>query len=107
MKQENVPEYGVLALMVIAKSKSLNNTAKLITLMERVFSVFDCTSVFSFIRNQGYVEYDLIDGIHYYRLTDKGYEVIAKESRGIKAELLKKHPERVDILNGLFEPVNT
>ena len=53
-----------------------------------------------------YVDYDLINGIHYYKLTSIGKTLIKQEYKMALEFLRQEHPSEVDSISSLFNSFN-
>ena len=93
----------VLALLIINKGEPLNNSYKLMRILEWWFRVINSKEILDDIKQKKYAEFDLVNGIHYYNLTLLGREFIKKEYELTLTFLLHNHPERADMINALFE----
>lgn len=93
----------VLALLLINKDRGLNNSYKLMRILEWGFRVSDSKKILDEIKVGHYAEYEIINGIHYYTLTQEGAKFIGQEYDMALNSLLIKYPERMDVISSLFE----
>lgn len=91
----------ILALSLIKKGSSFNNSYKLITFFERKFRL-NPTLVLKEIRDKGLVNYNLTGGIYYYSLSEAGNEVFARGKITALNCLEREYPEHVEILKALL-----
>jgi len=91
----------IVALLLIAKGGTLNNSYSLTKALERRFKTW-AKGILEEVRGNKYADYDLINGVHHYRITSKGIELIKEEYNAALEFLLKEYPQESDILTGLF-----
>jgi hypothetical protein len=92
----------ILALLLINKGSPLNNSYKLTRILEWKFQIIDTKEIFDQIRKRHYVEYEIVEGVHYYTLTLTGKELIKREYDATLVLLLEKYPNEIEIIKTLF-----
>src|SRR5437763_1419681 len=92
----------ILTLLLINRGDPLNNSYKLMRILEWKFNTQNTKSILDEIKEKQYAEYDIINGVHYYRLTLLGSKLIKQEYTTALEFLLKNYPKEVDIIDSLF-----
>ena len=69
----------ILAILLINKGEPLNNSYKLIHILELKFHTVNSKKMLDEIKEKQNTKYDLIKGVHYYTLTSAGKEFILNE----------------------------
>ena len=93
----------ILALLLINKGEVLNNSYKLMRILEWQFRIIDSKTLLDQIKEEQYVEYEIINGVHYYKLTLGGKKLIGQEYNTALELLLKEYPKETDIITSLFK----
>ena len=93
----------ILTLQLIKRGVPFNDSYRIIRILEWKFKIIETNLVFGKIREQEHVEYDLIKGIHYYRLTEKGSKVLQEQSGAALTSLSYEYPNEADFLFHLFD----
>jgi hypothetical protein len=94
----------VLALALVSKGEPINNSYNLTRIFEWQYRFMFTGELFEYIRDAGFVEYELTNGIHYYQLTSKGSELL-KEKHEMACQILtERYPKRTEELKNLFSP---
>lgn len=92
----------ILALSLIKKGTSFNNSYRLIAFFERKFRL-NPTSALQQMRDKGFVQYELIKGVYYYYyLTETGSEFFSSGRVAALDYLEREYPEQSDILKSLL-----
>ncbi len=91
-----------LALLLIYKDDPLNNSYKLVRIFEHKFRI-NPIYILKELREKMYVEYDLVNGVHFYRITDLGKEFIKQEYAISLEKLLKEYSNESEIITSLFQ----
>ena len=92
----------ILTLLLINKGDALNNSYKLMRILEWKFRVIDSKKILDQIKDGQYAEYEIINSVHYYKLTLAGRKLIAQEYNTALGLLLKEYPQEADIIESLF-----
>ena len=73
-------------------------------MMEWKFKIVEpLLEIFTDIRNSGYVEYELKKGVYFYRLTEKGVNLVKSDYSNCLEFLTYNYPDEIEILIILFE----
>ena len=91
----------VLALLLIYKGDPLNNSYKLVRIFEHKFRT-NPIYILKELREKNCVEYELVNGVHFYNITDLGKKFIKQEYAISLEQLLKEHPNESEIIKSLF-----
>lgn len=91
----------ILALLLINKGEPLNNSYKLMRILEWQFHFLETKKILDQIKNH-YAQYEVVNGVHYYKLTLEGKELIKEKYNSSIKSLLKNHPQETDIIISLF-----
>lgn len=91
----------VLALLLINKGEPLNNSYKLMRILEWQFHFIETKKILDQIKGN-YANYELVNGVHYYNLTSKGKELIKEKYSQALVSLLTNYPQESDTITGLF-----
>ena len=62
----------VLSLLIIGKGEPLNNSYKIIRILEWKFNTSDVSSLLEYVRNEKLVKFNVQKGVHHYELTSLG-----------------------------------
>lgn len=90
----------ILALLLINKGEPLNNSYKLMRILEWKFKILNSKEILDAIKEKNYAEYDLLNGVHHYKLKSSGRELIKEKYDAALKSLLQHHPnERESIVN--------
>jgi hypothetical protein len=92
----------ILALVLINKCEPINNSYKLTRIFEWQYRYMFTYELFDHIRIEGYVDYELVKGIHYYRLTSKGSDLLKENHKMARQTLNERYPQRSEELANLF-----
>ncbi len=93
---------SILALLLINKGEPLNNSYKLMNILEWWFRVLNTKEILDDIKQKKYAEYTEVDGMHFYAITQFGRELIRQEYSDALKFLMHNYPNRIDMLNDLF-----
>jgi hypothetical protein len=100
-RKDDIP-LTVLALALINKGDPINNSYKLTWIFERQYRFMYTLELFEFIREAGYVDYELTNGIHYYQLTLKGSDLLKEKHEVAYQILTERYPKRTEELENLI-----
>lgn len=92
----------ILTLLLINKGDPLNNSYKLMRILEWKFRTIDSKRILDQIKEEHHAEYDIINGVHHYKLTLKGRELIKQEYKRALEFLLQDYPQEAEIITSLF-----
>ncbi|GAB2839632.1 hypothetical protein GCM10027043_48620 [Ferruginibacter profundus] len=98
----NEKDIITLVLLVINKGAPLNNSFNLVRMLERRFRIIETVFILTKIRTEAFAVYDLVNGIHYYKLTQKGKEFINQQYYTSLINLLKDYPQESEIIKAIF-----
>ena len=93
----------VLALLLINKGDPFDNSYKLTRILEWKFRIIHSKEVLDDMKKRGYVIYYILKGIHYYKLTESGRQVIEQEYDSALESLLQAYPDQINIIDSLFK----
>lgn len=100
MKEEKY--YSLVVLLLISKGPPLNDSYKIIRVLEWRFKFLNNLELFDFIRTSGYVKFELKNGVYFYELTNSGKEYLSLNKKDAKVFFLNKYPESEEFINDLF-----
>lgn len=100
-RKDDIP-LTVLALALINKGDPINNSYKLTRIFEWQYRFIFTGELFEYIRDAGYVNYELASGIHYYHLTSKGSDLLKEKYQIARQTLTERYPQRSEELEILF-----
>lgn len=95
----------VLTLLLINKGEPLNNSFKLTRILEWKFKEIGSKKILDKIKEKKYVEYELANGVHLYKITDLGKEFIKQWYAVSLEDLLKEYPSESEFITVLFNSV--
>ena len=94
----------ILALLIINKGDPLNNSYRLIRILEWRFEmVLNTKEILDDIKEKKYAEYEIINGLHYHTLTETGKNIIQQEFEAAYNFLIKPYDKEVEIIKSLFD----
>jgi predicted transcriptional regulator len=96
----------VLALLLINQGEPLNNSYKLVRIFEHKFRI-NPIFILKELRDKGYVNYKLVNGVYYYELTSKGRDLVSQEYNIALKFLMNEYPKEADIIMSLFNYFST
>ena len=76
---ENEKAIIIVALLLINKGVPLNSSHRIIQILEWKFGVIETKYILDKIKQEIYAEFDLVKGIHYYRITADGIAFVQQE----------------------------
>ena len=92
----------ILALALINKEGVFNNSFKLMRIMEWYFGATNSEEILDEVKEKKYAEYEIINGVHYYKLTESGRAVIKQGSKEALDVLLEEFPKEKEPLLNIF-----
>lgn len=96
-------DYVIIALLIIAKGEPLNNSYRLMRILEGQFEVADSKAILDIIKEHKYVDYEIIKGIHYYVLSKEGRNFLSKELEIRKNSLIELFPNQGESISNLVD----
>lgn len=91
----------VLTLLLINKGQPLNNSYKLMRVLEWQFHFIEVKKILDQIKKL-YADYEIVNGVHYYKLTSEGKKFINEKYNTTLDSLLAKYPNESEIIENLF-----
>lgn len=92
----------VLTLLLINKGEPLNNSYKIMRILEWKFKEIDSKKILDEVKERGFAEYKIVNGLHYYELSSFGREFIANYQFFARDRLLEHYPAEADFITNLF-----
>src|SRR2546430_1747585 len=92
----------IALLVLIHKGKPLNNSYKLVRVLERKFRIRHFSEMLRQMESHQYVHFELVGGVHYYHLTKTGEEIIEKEHDRAYSKLLELFPGESEYISAVF-----
>ncbi len=98
----------VAVLIAVSKGEPINNSNKLMQMIERRFQYVRSDLILSNLRENHYVDYELVNGVYYYKLTDKGGVFIEENFKESQRFLEVTNPNEASFIESLFAlwPIN-
>lgn len=98
-KEEN--DILILTLLLINKGEPLNNSYRIMRILEWNFRFIETNKILDEVKNK-YAQYELLNGVHYYKLTVEGKELIKEKYDTALSSLLISYPQESDAITSLF-----
>jgi hypothetical protein len=91
-----------LALVLIHRGQPMNNSYNLIGILERKFKITDVKKILDKIKNKQYATYEIVNGLHYYKLTSQGREFMESKYNETILFYHSKLPNEISFINDIF-----
>lgn len=91
----------ILTLLLISKGEPLNNSYKISRILEWQFHFIEVKKILDQIKNT-YANFDIKNGVHYYKLTHNGKKLITENYDNTLKSLLLKYPNDAETINALY-----
>jgi hypothetical protein len=92
----------ILTLMLINKGEPFNNSYRLMRILEWKFEIIESKKILDIIKEE-YAEYELINGIHYYKITLLGSKLIKQSYKSSLELLLRDYPRQNNFILTVFQ----
>ena len=97
-------EYNlILALLLINKGAPINNSYKLTRALEWQFHIINSKEILDDVKKGGFAIYYTLKGIHYYKLTESGRQLIEQKYDSALKFLCQKYPSEINMIDSLFK----
>lgn len=93
----------IVVLLLINKGEPLNNSFKIIRILESMFGIIDVNQILDEIKEKRLADFELINSLHYYKLTSSGISFVKEKYYPALRLLLQHYPKNAVILTSLFE----
>lgn len=93
----------VLTLLLINKGEPLNNSYKLMRILEWKFKEVNSKRILDCIKEKMYASYVIAKGVHYYSITSEGEYLVMRNKVQAREFLSQYYPAELNFITTLFD----